>query len=163
VLSYDDEWGGVFRIACPDAEYLYQISQRETDFWAWRNSWFESPFYELDTQPRQVDYLVREIATPKLLGYKNAINSEDFTEHFSTMNMDDFLDYLVSGLYFRKEYTGDHINYFTYSKIKAMLKLAGFEVIIRSKHLSSASREMGKAHKFDLTHPEMSLYVEAIK
>ena len=62
--------GGGARICCPDAEFLYQVTKNsQTEFWTWRNDWYHSAYYE-GTTPRPVDYLVREIATPKLLHYK---------------------------------------------------------------------------------------------
>lgn len=154
---------GVFRISCPDAEYIYQICKKETDFWKSGKKWFEESLFYNGGTPRLVDYLVREIATPKLIGYVSGTNNEEYKENYDTMEMNEFLEYLTFGLHFRKDYPGDHINYFTFSKIEKMLKSAGFSFVIRSKYLSSASSELLKAHKFDLTRPELSLYVEAIK
>ena len=43
------------------------------------------------------------------------------------------------------------------------LKEAGFSQVILSKHGASYCYEMQDTYAFDTTHPEMSLYVEAIK
>ena len=33
--------GGVLRIACPDARFLYEVSSFENDYWKWRRDQFE--------------------------------------------------------------------------------------------------------------------------
>lgn len=65
----------MFRIACPDAEFLYNISKCDNDDWSWRKDWFESPaFYTGDpSKLRPVDFLVRETATPRLEGYARRV------------------------------------------------------------------------------------------
>ena len=156
--------GGIMRIACPDAEFLYQVSKFNNDYWNWRNEWFNSEcFYTKKTPPRTVDFLVREIATPKLLNYVHSINKEDYNEAFETMDMYDFFELLTKDLVFRVDAVGDHINYWTFDKAKKMLQTAGFKSIIRSKWNGSASAEMKHKLKFDVFYPNMSLYVESIK
>jgi predicted SAM-dependent methyltransferase len=155
---------GVLRLACPDAEFLYQVSKCNNDYWNWRNEWFNSKrFYIRGKVLRNVDFLVREIATPKLLNYVYSMNNEDYEEAFNTMEMYDFLEYLTKDLSFRVETVGDHINYWTFDKAKEMLQKSGFSLVIRSKWSGSVSNEMKREDKFDITYPNMSLYVEAIK
>lgn len=155
--------GGVFRIACPDAEFLYNVSKSENEYWHWRREWFESKMYTKNPdEVRQVDYLVRETATPSLQGYVNA-TPKNYYEEFGSMGMEEFLSYITSGLEYRKDFPGDHINYWTFSKVKAGLEGAGFPVVIRSKYAGSTCKAMCVLGKFDTTYPEMSLYVEAMK
>lgn len=155
---------GVLRIACPDAEFLYDISKTSNDYWAWRDSWFKSEqYYDQNYKPRAIDFLVREVATPMLLHYKNSINTEDYLEDYQKMNMDDFFKHLTNGLSFREDFVGDHINYWTFDKVEKYITKAGFSHIIRSKYGASTFLEMQYITKFDTTHPNMSLYVEAIK
>ncbi|MBQ7217109.1 MAG: methyltransferase domain-containing protein [Synergistaceae bacterium] len=156
--------GGVFRIACPDAEFLYNVSKCENEYWHWRKEWFESPkFYTKNpSEVQQADYLVRETATPSLQGYVNA-NPKDYYGAFSSMGMDEFLRYITSGLEYRKDFPGDHINYWTFDKVKAVLESAGFPAVVRSKYAGSMCKAMCILGKFDTTYPEMSLYAEAVK
>ncbi len=154
---------GVARFCCPDAEFLYQVSKTNSDYWEWRNEWFSSEFYTKDEQPRVIDFFVREVATPKLLGYKNGINEKDYISEFNSMPMNDFLEYLTQDLSFRNTCVGDHINYWTFDKAAKMLTQSGFNIVIRSKHNSSVCREMQDPQHFDLVYPNMSLYVEVIK
>lgn len=156
------------RICCPDAEFLYQVTKASgagecsTDYWNWRKDWFESSFYQ-GTEPRLVDYLVREIATPKLLHYKHGINTIDYIEQFEQMSMFDFFEYLVSDLSFREDCVGDHINYWTFEKVEKMLRQSGFKTVIRSKWSGSMFGDMQNLNVFDVVFPNMSLYIEFVK
>jgi SAM-dependent methyltransferase len=157
--------GKVFRIACPDAEFLYQISKKETDYWKWR--WdlsFSNKEFYVGSTPRNVDYLVQEIATPKLLGYTHSLNNGiDYMDAFQSMEMNIFFEYLISDLKYREKHPGDHINWWTFDKLSEMLYDVGFDFVIRSKYAGSCCSKMTSMSKFDTTHPKMSLYVEAIK
>lgn len=152
---------GVIRIACPDAEYLYNMAKTNSDYWHWREYWWKN--FTANNNPRPVDHLVSLIATPKLLGYKYGINQADYLNEFEKLEMNDFFKYINSDLLYRVDCSGDHINWFTYEKLKLMLEKSGFKVVVRSKHLSSFSKEFLISYKFDTTEPNMSLYVEAIK
>lgn len=155
--------GGVFRCCCPDAEFLYKVSLFENDYWDWRKQWFASDFYTKGSVPRQLDFLVREIATPKLLGYRDSVNTCDYVDMFKRLDMNSFLEFLTHDLSFREECVGDHINWWTFDKMESFLKKSGFDVIIRSKYKGSVSAYMRDMNKFDIVHPEMALYVEAVK
>lgn len=158
--------GGVFRVCCPDAEFLYEVAKSgKLDYWYWRKSWFSSPrFWQGRQDVKPVDYLVREVATPKLKGYVNAIDGGvDVSREFDNMPMVEFLDFLTNDLEFRNDYVGDHINFWTYEKMKEMLQHAGFDIVIRSKWHASVCRYMENLGYFDKTAPHMSLYVEAVK
>ena len=81
------------------------------------------------------------------------------------MNMlrKEFLDYITTGLFYDENRPGDHINYWTFSKLKKALEWAGFERIIKSRYGSSISPYMRSPYYFDKTHPEISLYADAVK
>jgi ubiquinone/menaquinone biosynthesis C-methylase UbiE len=164
--------GGVLRIVCPDAEFLYNMAKEDkaAAYWSWGDTCFNSPLfagkYSGKNLPRIVDYLVRELAIPKLPGYAgyiNAISNGDYAKAFREMEMYDFFEFLTKDLTFRVEYGGDHINYWTFDKMKKMLTKAGFDFVIQSRYGASCCPEMRQMHKFDLCAPFVSLYVEAIK
>ena len=154
--------GGI-RISCPDAEFLYQATKANQHYWLWRDSWFNDIKFYDGPPPSPLDYLIREVATPKLMGYKNSIETKCFMKEFESLSMDDFLQEITKNLYFRKEFPGDHINFWTFDKMKKKLANAGFSIIIRSKWNGSIFKEMQCPEKFDLTYPNMSLYVECVK
>jgi predicted SAM-dependent methyltransferase len=155
--------GGCLRITCPDAEFLYKVSKIKTEYWPLPNDNLFEKKMRVKTEPRIVDYLVREIATPMLLNYINSINDKDYSDAFETMNMYDFFDYLTKDLTYREDFPGEHINYWTFDRIKEALLNAGFINIIQSKWSSCICNKMKSIAKFDTTYPVMSLYVDAIK
>jgi ubiquinone/menaquinone biosynthesis C-methylase UbiE len=150
---------GVMRIACPDAEYLYQISKCATDYWEWRkkSTWFFGFCKQKGYEPKDIDFLIAEIATPK------SLQTINYLEAFQSLGMYDFFEYMTSDLEYNKEHPGDHINYWTFEKMNKMLKSTNFDYVIRSKWHACCNNEMKAIHKFDTTHPQMSLYVDAIK
>lgn len=150
--------GGVIRLACPDAEFLYQVSKTKTDYWKWRDDWFR--MNGKNSEMTEINYLLREIATKRV---KDSVDLKEYEQAYNTMEMNEFLEFATSGLKFDVTRPGDHINYFTFDKLKMMLERAGFQFVIRSKYMGSCSSEMNNFLKFDLTYPQMSLYVEAIK
>lgn len=155
--------GGVLRIACPDAEFLYNMSKLGKDWWVWRKSWCADFDVNWDSL-RPVDLLVREVATPRMKGF-GYLEEEfpDYNNEFENMSMEEFLSYITGGLSFDVEHVGDHINYWTYEKLKNRLKEAGFDIVVRSRYAGSVSPYMKLRSVFDITEPGMSLYVEAAK
>lgn len=153
--------GGVFRIACPDAEFLYQMAKLGKDYWKFRKPVFEKSGADYEKM-RPVDCLIREVATPRLSRNNYQIR-EEYQQAFDHMTMDEFFKFITDGLKFDATYVGEHINYWTYEKVRAYLSEAGFKTIVRSKYSGSSSYNMQRREYFDRTQFRMSLYVEAIK
>jgi hypothetical protein len=129
--------------------------------------WFNSEKYV--NQPIQsisnIDFLVREIATPKSRFYRyaqNPIDEETLKLSFERFSRKEFTDFLTENLEFRSDYPGDHINWWDFEKCKLYLEEAGFSHIIESKYTGSMTPHMC-GRDFDQTEPRMSCYVEAIK
>lgn len=154
--------GGVLRIATPDASFLYDVTKANIDYWTWRTPWFVSRGFSAD-EVRPVDYLVREVATSNLKKYGWVQKYDDYEEEFRIMKKEDFIDWIAGGVEYEVKYCNEHINYYTFEKVEAMLKKAGFKLVIRSKCHTSVSKYMKSMQYFDITQPQMSLYVEAIK
>ena len=159
------EGGG--RFCCPDAEFLYEVTKTNKDYWDWRKSWFSNSRYckiNATDNLKEVDKLVAETATPKFQSYKGAIPSNfDYEAFFENDDMNSFFERMTQDLSFRPEWPGDHINWWTFDKMKKKLQQAGFKTVIRSKFGGSIFNEMRNISKFDTTEPQMSLYVEFIK
>ena len=150
--------GGVLRIACPDAEFLYQLCKKNTDYFPLYND----PFFK-SKERRLIDFLVFDIATQKTLNYKHSLNKIDYKEAFEKMEMNEFLNYMTSDCVYREEFPGDHVSYWTFDKCKEILAKTGFDFIIHSKYAGSCCNRMKSVAKFDTTSPSNSLYVEAVK
>ena len=93
------------------------------------------------------------------------ISDDELNDKFKEMSMEDALDFIISktDLKVQIENPGFHINWFTEEKIRKMLKIAGFTGLFRSGWGQSTNPILRNTDLFDTTHPEMSLYFEAIK
>jgi SAM-dependent methyltransferase len=155
--------GGVFRVACPDAKFLWTVSLFENDYWRWRDRWFQGEYScKSDKETvTQLDYLIREIATPKCRFYKN--------QKYQLKNVDSvFHDYqktmieMSKGIEFDPIQPGDHINYWDFERIRDLALASGFSWIINSKPGASVSIDL-QGSDMDKTCPQMSLYVDCVK
>ncbi|SBV92342.1 conserved hypothetical protein [uncultured Desulfovibrio sp.] len=157
---------GVFRVICPDAEALYMATKHYPQYWSWRDAWFQGKWRDPQTpHPKPLDYLVREIATPRCKQYikRMSVFPDDILKDaFETMAMDEFLNFIVHKLQFRPEAPGDHIQWYSFEKLSVALQQAGFTVI-RSGFGGSVHPEMQDVTIFDTKSPMLSLYVDAIK
>ena len=166
--------GGIFRITTgPDAE---------TDFRALMNSdenWFYwDKYYEL---PGRFEHIFRESATSVSLSerwlhhFASQLAPNDIspsTVKFGELEIQKFiseygfpgvLDHLCAYTSFDPNRPGNHISWWTHEKIFNYLRNAGFTNIHRSGYQQSVSPLMRNSALFDSTHPQMSIYVEAIK
>ena len=82
--------GGVLRICCPDADFLYNISKFGKGYWEWMRYWFAQRKLNFD-EIRAVDCLVAEVCTPKLLNYGWLNYQNDYEAAFNKMDKKEFL------------------------------------------------------------------------
>ena len=158
--------GGVLRIACPDAEYLWQVSQFENDYWDFMQYWFEDPANSTATSFSDVtkeDQLIRALATEKCRFYvhhntENVLNPDDI----KNLNYTQAIDVLKKSLKYNIKFLGNHVNQWDYDQLNTLGKEAGFRHVIRSKYRGSVSSIM-QGQQFDRTWPTLSLYVDLIK
>jgi SAM-dependent methyltransferase len=156
--------GGVLRVVCPDAEFLYDVSQFENAYWSWREpSIRDAAKYECQIdQMTQGDYLIRELASPRMRFYRNRIPSQVVGPEVVAGSYDRVVMQLRSDLTFRSELPGDHINNWDFARLQKLGRAVGFGRIIRSKPGGSISRVM-QGPDIDLNAPQMSLYVDFVK
>lgn len=154
---------GVLRICCPDAEFLFDVSQHPNDYWEWRKEWFQRQALRVDDIPDQLDFFIREVATPMSRFYDNQIPAaKEIKDRIKGLGYQDAIRMLNQDLTFRKDHPGDHICGWDFSKLNAIGSELGFSRVFRSKPGGSISKEM-QGPDFDLTAPAMSLYVEMLK
>ncbi|MFP4255052.1 MAG: hypothetical protein ACLFRN_11390, partial [Halothece sp.] len=113
--------------------------------------------------PSQMDYLIREISTPRCKYYLNkspnlVVDGEDI----KGLPYDMLFEKLTSGLEFRPEHPGDHINIWDFNRLKQCGNRVGFKHIVRSKPGGCVSLAM-QGSDMDRTYPRMSLYVDMVK
>ena len=155
--------GGVLRIACPDARFLYEVSSFENEYWNWRREQFmRDSRYEVRGEITQSDFLTRELASVKMRHYRHAAGETMPAFDVGEKSYGGLLEAYKSGLTFNPERPGEHINAWDMSQLHASGVAAGFKRVIESKHRGSVSAAM-QGPDMDRTQPHMSLYVEMIK
>jgi hypothetical protein len=132
------------------------------EYYSWRKPWFEKRGIDWECV-RPVDLLVRETATPKLKGYGWMNYEHDYQEEFDSLEMDRFFEFMCNDISFSVENVNNHINWWSFERLAGLLRNAGFSIVVRSKYGGSICSEMRDTKVFDTTHPEMSLYIDAIK
>ena len=139
---------GAVRLVMPDFDRAYEaFAQTDLDFFnGYPGTCLEEKFLDCFAT-----YL------------KDKVSPEELGRNFESMPQDEFADYYTGKIPqdSQKIYTGNHINWWNYEKLDKMLKQAGFRAVHRSTKQDSRFTEM-RGRDFD-THPEVSLYVEAVK
>lgn len=157
---------GVLRIATPDGPFLYDISQFDNNYWEWaKNLHLENTdLYRVDWENlEQYDYLVRAFATQRMRFYNNAVEKNIIpNDDLKGLCYEDLITKLKDDMDYRDDIPGDHINSWSFERLKKIGIEAGFEFIIESKCQGSISKEM-QGPVFDRTAPQQSLYVDMIK
>lgn len=157
--------GGVLRIACPDGLFVYKVSQFNNRYWDWRHKSFSNKeYYKTDWEKiEQYDFLLRETSTPRCQYYVNKISKNTLPPaDIKGLSYKEFKEKVRTGLVFRKEYPGDHINVWDFMELKEIAQKANFKHIVESKYKGSVSAAMRNIW-FDKTAPQMSLYIDFVK
>ena len=155
--------GGAVRITCPDVDLYYQaLASNEPallpSFWNGKGTGHgigQMFLYEFASQLSAIHPIT---STDK-------ISDEELGRLFRDRPYSEVLDYCVSRCDFevQKRYVGDHINWWNSDKLEAFLSDAGFAQIIRSGYQQSIVPVLRDARYFDTSHPEISLYVDAVR
>jgi len=95
-------------------------------------------------------------------------NVNELRRLHKVLSMEELADYFTLKIpkESQKKRSGNHINWWTCDKYIRMLKECGFSQVYKSQPQQSKCLEMrgfGRNSGFDSTHPEISLFVEAIK
>lgn len=165
--------GGGVRLSTPNLLLEYWAYKRkDRDFWYWAN-WYSKK----GTWEKLYKFPLAEAAIPTLLlehiaSQLSEVGGDDTAQKFSdaqidlvmsTYTMEDALDYFTSRCKYNPNYPGNHMNWWTAAKLTKFLNEAGFNSVIPSGYGQSIFQPLRDVTLFDLTHPKMSLYVDAIK
>jgi len=156
--------GGVLRIACPDAKFLWDVSSFDNSYWRWRDRWFNGEISNKESgKPvERSSYFIREVATPSCKYYKHRRRDFEYSDEIFNENCLVTLENICKNLEFDENFPGDHINAWYFDKVKSFGLLAAFSRIVESKRNGSVSFRM-QQKEFDTTCPQMSLYVDLVK
>ncbi len=166
--------GGIFRITTgPDAETDFRALQLGDENWFYwdrmyiKKGSYEHVYTEPPTNVSLAERWLHHVATPlsriDISPSSIKLNEEEILSAIDQYGFPNVLDYFCSLIDFDPKRPGNHISWWTHEKIFSFLKNSGFKTYYRSGYNQSASPLMRHSSLFDSTHPQMSIYVEAIK
>lgn len=152
--------GGIIRLTCPDIDVLLDAYKRN-DKYMFREK-LNRP------QPHSIHQDIIWAFAAEHCSYISStpsVSDEQIQEDFKSLKKKDFLNKYSDSITinFVKDYPKDHKTWFNSEKLLEMLKLAGFENVYKSAYMQSKSPVLRDPRFFDNTHPDYSVYVEAIK
>ena len=159
--------GGVLRVTTgPDADTDFRaLKNKDKDWFYWDDitknmagdneqrplaeRWLHHVFSDLadgSTSPGNKKYKEAEIL--------NLIEEKGFPA---------ILDWFETKVNFSPDRPQDHITWWSHERLQGAIRTAGFNNVYRSGFWQSVSPVMRRTPLFDTTHPQISIYVEAIK
>lgn len=166
--------GGIFRITTgPDAETEFRaLINNDQDWFYWDRSYedtgrfehiFTAPATSVSLAERWLHHVAHPLSRIDISPSSVKLKENEIWEIINKFGFPKALDYFCSLCNYDPLRPGNHISWWTHEKIIDFLKKAGFTKIYRSGFNQSASPLMRHSPLFDSTHPQMSIYVEAIK
>lgn len=166
--------GGYFRVTTgPDADLDYAALMRgDEDWFYWDEAYslvgcfehiFHQPATSVPLEERWLHHVASQLARNNRSPSAVKFGAPEIRALLSEKNMQDVLDHFTSFCVFNPEYPGNHISWWNFDKISRFLREAGFSRIYRSGYGQSFCPILRDTSLFDNTHPQMSVYVEAIR
>ena len=166
--------GGIFRITTgPDAETDFRaLMNNDEDWFYWDRSQqrkgsyehiFRKPATEVPLAERWLHHFASQLAPNDISESPKKIDANEVYELIDQHGFPKVLDVLCSYTTFDPMRPGNHVSWWSHGKVIDFLKRAGFQTTYRSGYRQSVSPLMRNSELFDSTHPQMSIYVEAIK
>ena len=152
--------GGIIRLTCPDMDVLLDAYKRNDKYM------FQEKLNRAQPHSIHQDILWAFAAEHcKYIASTPSASDEQIQEDFKSLKQKDFLNKYSDSIStkFVRDYPKDHTTWFNTEKLLEMLKLAGFEEVYKSGFMQSKSPILRDTRFFDNTHPNISVYVEAVK
>lgn len=166
--------GGVFRITTgPDAETDFAALQRGDADWFYGDTFYVRPgtyertYYAPATsvplEERWLHHVASQLAPNDRSPSKVKFPAPAIRQTIAERGFPGCLEYFTSLCEFQPDRPGNHVSWWTHDKTMDYLRRSGFRTVYRSGYGQSAATVMRNTHFFDNTHPQLSLYVEAVK
>lgn len=161
--------GGIIRVVTgPDADTDFKALKRDDRQW-----WY---FYDddenldnINNNLSSIDCWMKHLATPRSVHSTTPCDKKYTEKEISELiekfdgKPDQLRDFFTNGLKYNINSPGDHLSWWNTEKLLGSLKQAGFSIVEKSGYGQSRSIFMRDLRFFDLTYPQISLYVEAVK
>lgn len=165
--------GGIFRVTTgPDADTDFGAMMRGDEDWFYWNAWYStrgtyehmyhSPANSVSLEERWLEHVASQLA-PNNLSKSRKFTAPMIREVVESMHMEQALDYFTNLCEFDPNRPGNHVSWWNASKIKRFMRDAGFATVYRSGFGQSQSPIMRQSKLFDHTHPQISIYIEAVR
>lgn len=166
--------GGVLRVTTgPDADTDHAALMRgDADWFYWdkhhdRPGTYEDichkPQSSVPLEERWLHHVASQLAPNDISPSDKKFTAPEIRETLQRMPMKEALDFFTGLCRFQPERPGNHISWWNHEKLEAFVRRAGFTTVYRSGHMQSCCAIMRRSAQFDSTHPQMSIYVEAIR
>ena len=168
--------GGVLRISTPNIDLGYRaFKENDRNYFYWIDNYskkseierinISKPMNQASIEQIFLYHFAGNVSELHADGAKERISDSEFRNLFIEKTYEDALNHCTSRceLEIQTKYPGNHINWWNSEKMKRMLTESGFRKIYISGFGQSYSPVMRDVALFDNTHPQMSLYMEAIK
>lgn len=145
--------GGAVRLTMPDFDLAYRaFGKNDIEYFV--------KYPGENIEGKFLDYFATHM--------KDKESPEELRKRYNAMGKEEFADFYTQQIPRESQRIspGNHINWWNYEKLERMLAQAGFKDVYRSTAQGSRFSEMkgeGRDWGFDSTHPEVSLFVEAVK
>lgn len=166
--------GGGLRVTTgPDADLDWRAMKSGDTSWFYWDEWYSKsgtyeniyhkPANEMSIYDRWLHHVASQLVENDVSPSKIKFSSKQIQEIVESKSMGEALNYFTALCEFNPDRPGNHISWWNYEKIRDFLERAGFETVYRSGYGQSAYQVLRNTALFDNTHPQMSVYVEAIK
>lgn len=166
--------GGILRVTTgPDAATDYRAMTCGDASWFYWDEWYTDPkdYQALWKRPpasmpieeRWLNHVASALAPNSTAPSPVKYNAEQIRQIIAERGLEGSLDYFTAQTPFDSANPGNHVSWWTHEKVMAFIRGAGFTNVYRSGLGQSVCPLMRHSSQFDSTHPQMSIYVEAIK
>ena len=163
-----------FRITTgPDAETDFRALMNNDARWFYWDQWYDykgsyertyhRPATSVPLSERWLNHVASQLAPNDISPSEHKFSDEDIRSLISRYGFPGVLDYLCGLCDYQPDRPGNHVSWWTHDKVMKFLCNAGFQEVYRSGCGQSVSPLLRNSSLFDSTHPQMSIYVEAIK
>lgn len=168
--------GGVFRVTTgPDADTDFRaLMEGDADWFYWDNDAserFDEHYQSIhiekpNTRPieeRWLHHVATQLAPNDRSPSEQKFAAPEIRKIIEEKGKEGALDYFTSLCTFQPEHIGNHITWWNADKLMKFMRDAGFSDPYRSGYTQSVAHVLRNPVYFDNTHPQMSVYVEAVK
>lgn len=166
--------GGVLRVTTgPDADSDFKAFRNgDKDWFYWDNEYrrysditkrFKISPEQSPLAERWLHHVFSDLADNYLSPNDKKYKEDEILDLIEEKGFPEILDWFESQVNFSSDRPQNHVTWWNHDRLQGAITTAGFVNVYRSGFWQSVSPVMRRTPLFDTTHPQMSIYVEAIK